>query len=294
MSPHPYLADQLQKTSAFMRRFVVVGERELTAVALWNAHTYVYDCAPATPYLHPYSPEPGSGKTTLLDVLEVLACNAVQADNLTEAVLFRMIDKKRPTLLFDEVDAVFGKKNSDSTEGIRQVLNSGYRRGKKAYRCVPPSHEVVGFDVYCPKALAGLHELPGTLAHRAIPLAMKPPLPTDLYEELDPEEVEEEAEMLRQNLQSWADESEDALRDPRLKPVRLDGLDARGNEIWRILFRIADHAGGEWPVKARGAALALSGRDRQQTTHPPGFACSPTSATSSQTRRSVAPNSRRR
>ena len=93
MSPHPYLADQLQKTSAFMRRFVVVGERELTAVALWNAHTYVYDCARATPYLHPYSPEPGSGKTTLLDVLELTACNAVQADNLSEAALFRMIDE---------------------------------------------------------------------------------------------------------------------------------------------------------------------------------------------------------
>ena len=264
MSSDPDLADQLQKTSAFMRRFVVVGERELTAVALWNAHTFAYDCGRATPYLHPNSPEPGSGKTTLLDALELTACNAVQADGLSEAALYRMIAKVRPTLLFDEVDAVFGKRNSDSTEGIRQVLNSGYRQHKKVWRCVPPSHDVEPFDVYCPKALAGLHELPGTLAHRAIPLAMKPPLPTDLYEELDPEEVEEEAEMLRQNLQSWADESEDVLRDPRLKPVRLDGLDARGNEIWRILFRIADHAGGEWPVKARGAALALSGRDRQQ------------------------------
>jgi Protein of unknown function (DUF3631) len=261
---HPYLADQLDKTKTFVRRFVVVGEHELTAAALWNAHTFAYESARATPYLHPHSPEPGSGKTTFLDVLELTARQAVQADGLSEAALYRLIAKVRPTLLFDEVDAVFGKRNSDSTEGIRQVLNSGYRKGKKVWRCVPPAHDVEPFDVYCPKALSGLHEPPGTLAHRAIPIAMRPPLPTEVYEEFDWEEVEEEAEILRQNLQSWADESEDVLRDPRLKPDRLDGLDARGNEIWRILFRIADHAGGDWPVMARDAALELSGRALRQ------------------------------
>ena len=90
---HPYLGDLLGQTQQFVRSFVVVDEHQLTATALWNAHTYVYDCARATPYLHPHSPEPGSGKTTLLDVLEVTARNAIQADNLTEAVLFRLIDK---------------------------------------------------------------------------------------------------------------------------------------------------------------------------------------------------------
>jgi Protein of unknown function (DUF3631) len=264
VSAHPYLAAQLEKTKVFTRRFVVVGRHELTAIALWNAHTFVFKSARATPYLHPHSPEPGSGKTTLLDVLELIACNAVQADGLSEAALYRLIAKVRPTLLFDEVDAVFGKRNSDSTEGIRQVLNSGYRKDKKVWRCVPPAHDVEPFDVYCPKALSGLNELPRTLAHRAIPIAMQPPLPSDLYEELDPEEVEEEAEILRLNLQAWADESEDVLRDPRLKPARLDGLDARGNEIWRILFRIADQAGGDWPTMARTAALELSGRALRQ------------------------------
>ncbi len=263
MTPHPYLGDLLDETRAFLRRFVVVGDRELDTIALWNAHTYVYETASATPYLHPYSPEPGSGKTTLLDVLELTARNAIQADNLTEAVLFRMIDAQRPTLLFDEVDAVFGKKNSDSTEGIRQVLNSGYRKGKVAWRCVPPTHEAKAFDVYCPKATAGLNELPATLAHRSIPISMKPPRPSDVYEDLDREEVEAAAETLRINLQSWADESEGALRDPRLKPPRVDGLDARGNEIWRVLFRIADLAGADWPDRARRAALELSGDDRR-------------------------------
>jgi hypothetical protein len=254
----------LDQTARFVRRLVVVGDDELVAIALWNAHTYVVDCGRASPYLHAFSPEPGSGKTTLLDVLELTARNPVQADGLSEAVLFRMLSAMRPTLLLDEVDAIFGKRNSDSTEGIRQVLNSGYRKGKQVWRCVPPAHDVAGFDVYGAKALAGLHELPGTLAHRAIPIAMKPPLQTDTYEEFDAEDLEAETELLRANLESWADDSADVLCDPRLKPPRLPSLDARGNEIWRILLRIADHAGGEWPDKARNAAIALSGRDRQQ------------------------------
>lgn len=258
-----YLPGLLDQTVSFTRRHVVMTSTELDAVALWNAHTYVYETAPATPYLHPHSPEPGSGKTTLLDVLQLTACNAIQADNMTEAVLFRLIDQERPTLLIDEVDAIFGKTNSDSAEGIRQVLNSGYRKDKKARRCVPPSHQVVAFDVYCPKATAGLNELPNTIAHRSIPIAMKPPRPDDVYEDLDVEEVADEAEILRMNLQAWADMAEDALRDRRLKPAKLDGLDARANEIWRILFRIADLAGGDWPERARAAALELSGSERR-------------------------------
>jgi Protein of unknown function (DUF3631) len=262
---HAYLGEVLHDVRTHVRRYVVIGDIELDAIALWTAHTYVYAAAQATPYLHPYSPEPGSGKTTLLDVLDQIAWNAVQGDNLSEAVLFRMIHavtkaKGGVTLLFDEVDTIFRKKNSDSADAIRGVLNSGYRKGKVAWRCVPPSHEAKPFDVYCPKATAGLHGLPGTLAHRSIPIAMQPPLPTDTYEEFDPEEANESADAIARNLEMWMKEADSILRDPRLKPARLADLDARGNEIWRILLRIGDHAGGDWPDRARTAAVRLSGR----------------------------------
>ena len=52
------------------------------------------------------------------------------------------------------------------------------------------------------------------------------------------------------------------LREPTCKPAKLPELDARRNQIWRILFRIADLAGGDWPA-ARAAALELSGGDRR-------------------------------
>jgi hypothetical protein len=258
------LGELLDDVVAFVRRFIVVGDTEADVIALWVLHTYVYDTAIATPYLNFWSPEPGSGKTTALDVLALIVRDGLQIDNLTEAVLFRLIDSRRPTLLIDEVDAVFGKKNSDSTEGIRQVLNSGYRKGKQAWRCVGPRHELTPFDVFCPKATAGLDKLPGTLAHRSISIPMQPPRPEDEYRDLDLEEVAAEADALRGSFESWAATADEALRDPRLKSPKLDALDARGNEIWRILFRIADLAAGDWPGRARAASAALSGRERRQ------------------------------
>jgi hypothetical protein len=143
VTSYPYLATLLDRTVVFVRRFVVIEVVQVDAVALWNAHSYVYEYAAATPYLHPHSPEQGSGKNDAArDVLALTARDALQADNLTEAVLFRLVGKQRPTLLFDEVDAVFGKKNT--REGIRQVLNSGYRKGKQAFRCVHPAMRLSG------------------------------------------------------------------------------------------------------------------------------------------------------
>jgi Protein of unknown function (DUF3631) len=167
-------------------------------------------------------------------------------------------------VLLDEVDGVFGKRASDVAEDHRKLLNSGYRKGKQAIRCGGRNNtELQYFNVFCPKALAGLNELPGTLAHRAIPIAMQPPRPDDSYEDFDPEEVEEEAAMLREHLQEWAARAESDLLDPALKPAKLPELDARRNEIWRILFRVADLAGGRWPDAARDAAGQLSGGDRR-------------------------------
>jgi hypothetical protein len=262
--PTPVLAELLEDARAFFTRYIVVTGVQADAVALWIAHTYVYDCGRATPYAHFRSPEPGSGKTAALEVLALCCKTAYAVDDLTAAAMFRLIEKRHPTLLFDEVDGVFGKKASDSTEDIRKVLNSGYKRGKKAVRCVPPSNEIKEFDVFCPKALAGLHELPGTLAHRAIPIDMQPPLPSDLYVDLDDDEaLDAETATLRSRFQAWADSAEPVLRDPRLKPVKLFALDARGNEIWRTLFRISDLAGEDWPERARAGALELSGGSRR-------------------------------
>jgi hypothetical protein len=254
----------LEETRSFFCRYVVVDDVESDTVALWIAHSYVFDLGRATPYLHFWSPDPGSGKTTALEVIEVTARAGMTVDNLTGPSLFRLVEARRPTLLIDEVDGVFNKKNNDGAEDIRMVLNSGYRAGKRAIRMGGPQRDqIMEFDPYCPKALAGIRELPQTLAHRSIPIAMKPPRPDERYHDFDIEEIEEEAAGIRNRLEAWAGSAQDVFRDPARKPLKLAELDARRNEIWRILFRIADLAGGDWPARARAAAVELSSGDRR-------------------------------
>ena len=259
------LAGLLDELAVFFRRYVVVGAYRSATVALWIAHSYIFEAARATPYIHFVSPEPGSGKTTALDVLEVLAARAIAIDNISGPALFRLIEADRPSVLLDEVDGVFAKKRSDDAEDHRTLLNSGYRKGKQAIRCGGKNRdELKRFNLFCPKALAGLRELPTTLAHRTIPIDMKPPRPDEAHADFDVEEVEQEAGLLRARLRAWAEVAEGDLRDPRLKPPKLPELDARGNEIWRVLFRIADLGGGHWPETARAAARELSSGRRRE------------------------------
>jgi hypothetical protein len=114
----------LEETRLFFRRYVVAEDIHYDAVALWIAHSHVFSTARATPYLHFWSPDPGSGKTTALEVIEVLGREGMTVDNLTGPSLFRLIEAKRPTLLIDEVDGIFGKKQSDTAEDIRMVLKA--------------------------------------------------------------------------------------------------------------------------------------------------------------------------
>ena len=63
------------------------------------------------------------GKTLLLIVLGALVPRRLFASNVTPAVLFRTIEKYRPTLLIDEADT-FIRENDE----LRGVLNSGHTR----------------------------------------------------------------------------------------------------------------------------------------------------------------------
>src|SRR5262249_19127574 len=89
----------------------------------------------------------------------------------TEAVLFRGIHHLKPTMLLDETDAIFkdGRGGpSEKQEGLRAILNAGYRKGALVPRCIGTSNELELFDVFCPKSMAGIGHLPQTLEDRAV------------------------------------------------------------------------------------------------------------------------------
>ena len=69
---------------------------------------------------------------------------------MSSAYLFRRINAEDglPTILYDEVDALFGGK-SQTAEEIRALLNAGHRRGAMVGRCVVHGKTVKTGGVAC-------------------------------------------------------------------------------------------------------------------------------------------------
>jgi hypothetical protein len=174
----------------------------------------------------------------------------------SEAVLYRKIEAVSPTLMLDETDAVFDKKNG-STEPLRALLNAGNRRGTSVPRCVGPSMQLVDFSTFCAKTLAGIGDLPDTVADRSIPIRLARKRPDDAARRFRRREALEVAEPIVLELASWAQDATSELEAAR--PTIPDALDDRAEEAWEPLLAIAGLAGGTWPERARRAALELSG-----------------------------------
>ena len=92
-----------------------IGPRSAERIALWIVHTHAFDAAEVTPYLAITSAEKRSGKTRTLDILELVAAEPWRTINPTGANLFRSIAADRPTLLLEEVDAVFGSSHGSAS-----------------------------------------------------------------------------------------------------------------------------------------------------------------------------------
>src|SRR5262249_48028773 len=138
-------------------------------------------------------------------------------------------------------------------------LNSGYRRGAKAHRCATNGKkiETEEFDAFAPVAMAGLRSLPDTLASRAIDIRMKRRAPHEKIESFRQRYARDEAKPIKALLEEWCAEREGNITG--VEPDLPDGIEDRAADIWEPLIAIADEAGGDWPKRARAAAVSLTG-----------------------------------
>lgn len=245
----------LDDICAFIRRFVVLSAESLVVCTLWLVHAYAINAFDFTPYLNISSPVRECGKTRLLDVLEILLENVWSTSRSTVAALVRKIARDKCSLLYDETDAAF-RGPDEFTQALRGILNAGYQRGKPATICVGKDHEPRDFDVFGPKAFAGIGQsLPDTVLSRSIPIQMRRKLKSETSEKFRLRDVKPEAQTLRERLTSWATIHSETLREGR--PALPEGLSDRSEDIWEPLVGIADASGGAWPTWARIAAARL-------------------------------------
>lgn len=249
----------LAAVEAFLGRFVAYpSDHARVAATLWAAHAHLMDAWESTPRLAHLSPEPGSGKTRALEVLDLLVPRPLHAVNATPAALFRKVGQEDglPTVLFDEIDTIFGPKAKDN-EDLRGLLNAGHRRGATALRCVVRGKavEVEEFPAYCAVALAGLGDLPDTILTRSVVIRMRRRAPGERVEPFRRRVHADEGHRLREELADWARAVEPAVAGAW--PEMPDGIEDRAADLWEPLLAVADAAGGEWPDRARVAAVAL-------------------------------------
>jgi hypothetical protein len=140
-------------------------------LALWTILTYAYPAWSAVPYLSVGGPL-GSGKSRVFEVLSQLVYNPLHSSNLTAPCLFRTLHSQGGILLLDEAERL-NDRTPDAAE-IRSILLCGYKRGSQAHRMerVGDDFRPVSFDVYGPKAIAGISGLPAALASRCINIMM--------------------------------------------------------------------------------------------------------------------------
>lgn len=253
----------LDAVCGLLERFVVLPGRTATlTIALFVLHTWAFDAAHATPYLTLQSAVKRSGKTRLEEMLELLVRSPWRIVAASESAMFRKIHAERPTLLLDEVDALFGGRK-EGTEPIRAILNAGNRPGGAVARNVGEGSNmtVADFEVFCPKVLAGISTArwPDTVIDRSIVIRLRRKKLSENVEQLRPRKLQSEVQALRARLERWGIEHVSALReaDPRWP----DGIDDRGGEAWEPLLAIAelaDQGGGDWAQRARHAALTLA------------------------------------
>lgn len=261
-------AEVLNEVSEFLARFVVYpSEHERIAHTLWIAHTWLMDCWDSTPRIAFLSPEPGSGKSRALEVTEPLVPRPVHAVNTTPAYLFRKVSDEdgAPTILYDEIDTVFGPKAKDN-EDIRGMLNAGHRKGATAGRCVVRGKivETEELPAYCAVALAGLDDLPDTIMTRSVVVRMRRRSADERVEPWRPRVNGPDAVRIWDQLAAWSSNARAALVGD-FWPDMPNGVEDRDADVWEALLAVADLAGGTWPIDARKAAVTLVTASRRRT-----------------------------
>ena len=257
----------LDDVDDFLARFVAYPSDEARrAHVLWIAHTHLMDVWESTPRIGFLSPEPGSGKTRALEITEMLVPRPIEAVNATPAYLFRKVSDPAglPTILYDEIDTVFGPRAKDNEE-IRGILNAGHRRGAMAGRCVVRGKtvETEELPAYCAVAMAGLGNLPDTILTRSVVVRMRRRAPDEVVEPYRRRVHGPEGDDLRFRLEAWCVDITEVVTD--VWPVMPERIEDRNADVWEPLLAIADAACGHWPETARVAAVALVALSKEGT-----------------------------
>lgn len=252
-------AELLDGLSDFFGRFIFARREILDTAALHVVFGHAIDAFSIAPRLFITSPERECGKTLFVEIIASMSQRCLIASAVTDAVLPRLVERFRPTVVLDEIDTYRLRER----EGLAGILNSGQRRRSAyAWKTTGENHEPKRFSTWAGYVFAGIAgKMPDTVLSRCIvlPLGRKP---RDVQLERFGKIHEQQAEALGARLARYAADYAGRLADidERDEWAELPALGShRSLDNWRPLLAIAETAGPEWIERARRAARLLSG-----------------------------------
>jgi hypothetical protein len=245
-----------------LTRYVIFpSEAAAIAVTLWTVATHALPAWQHATRLIIRSPQKRCGKSRLLDIIERLCFNKMAATDVSTATIYRSIgddDRKSPTLLIDEADALFGTKTkAEQNEDLRGLLNAGFQRGRTVWRCVGPTQQPTEFNTFAMCALAAIKGLPDTIVDRGVVIDLKRRRPGETVARFRIRRHSPPLLELCTRLTAWAREGERLTELGDVEPQMPESVEDRQQDAWEPLIAIADAAGGYWPELARAACMDL-------------------------------------
>jgi len=203
---------------------------------------------------------PECGKTTLLTLTMFLVWRPLPAASLTPAVVYRVLDKYRPTLILDEVDAQLrSNRNPELNAVLRAFHNRHFAQIPRNVRTADDNWDIELFSAWGTYVYTTIGRIgDDALESRAIKATLLRATPAELTT-LQPL-IDGTSPVLLdcgRKFARWA-QDQTALPDATIPDI----IAARARDNWRPLLRIATHIGGGWPQRAREAAIAINGTTR--------------------------------
>jgi hypothetical protein len=133
-------------------------------IALWVMGTYLFPLFPAYPMILLNGPH-NSGKSRTLFVSALLAFNSEVVGDPTGATLFRMVDRFRSSLFFDDTEWLAGNKATR----VASLLKVSYKRGVIIPRVGKNTDgSVTSYEIYSPKMFTNISGIENVLGSRTI------------------------------------------------------------------------------------------------------------------------------
>jgi hypothetical protein len=257
--------DLVSRLTDFFSSYVFFkNERILIFLSVWVMGTYLFRLFRCYGYIWINSSTIRCGKSHLLDLLSRVSFNSTKRlVNPSEASIFRRVAFNRCTLVIDEVEKL-SSKDKDKNQDLITLLNSGFEEDGDVTRCEGKTLNLISFNTYSPKILAGINPVTDTIEDRSFPIKMDRKKITEKVERFNVRKEIPKINRLVEDCYIWALNSVEDIKEvyegiDEIQEIK--NIDDRSKDIWEsqlIIAKVIDAEPGEWKTNIFNILVSLA------------------------------------